>query len=114
VNGEFVPALATYIDTVFATDTAEMPDNLVWYYQQKSPTGQSALTTWQTGPANHPQDPQPLSALAAFVGTDAQSIVSLTPENSPGKEFPAAESGYINGVFSRRQVLLPAGLTMRA
>ena len=34
-NGEFVPALATYIDTVFATDTAEMPDNLVWYYQQK-------------------------------------------------------------------------------
>jgi len=113
-NGEFVPALATYIDTVFATDTAEMPDNLVWYYQQKSPAGQPTLTTWQTGPANHPQDPQPLSALAAFVGTDAQSIVSLTAENSPGKKFPAAESGYINDVFSRSRVLLPAGLTMRA
>jgi hypothetical protein len=113
-NGEYVPALATYIDTVFGTDTVEMPDNLVWYYQQKSPTGQPSLSTWQTGQANHPQDPQPLSALAAFVDTDAQSIISLTAENSPGKAFPAAEADYINGVFSRSEVLLPAGLTLRA
>jgi hypothetical protein len=113
-NGEYVPALATYIDTVFGTDTTEMPDNLVWYYQQKSPTGQPSLSTWQTGQANHPQDPQPLNALATFVDTDAQSIISLTAENSLGKAFPAAEADYINGVFSRSEVLLPAGLTLRA
>jgi hypothetical protein len=111
-TGEYVSALATYVNTVFGTDTANMPDNLLWYYRQKSPTGQWADNTWQTGAANHPQDPQPLSSLAALLGTDAQSIVSLTAENSQGGVYPAAQAGYVNGVFSRSQALLPAGLTL--
>jgi hypothetical protein len=48
------------------------------------------------------------------VDTDAQSIIGLTAENSPGKAFQGAEADYINGVFSRSEVLLPAGLTLRA
>ena len=84
------------------------------YLKDRAPRAAGARTAGPCGRRVDPQDPQPLSALAAFVGTDAQCIMSLTAENSPGKAFPAAESGYINGVFSRSQVLLPAGLTLRA
>jgi hypothetical protein len=112
-NGDYVTALASYINAVFTADSVTMPDDLVWYYRQTSPDGQPAEHTWTTGPAN-PQDPQPLSALAALVGTDAQSMVGQTAEHSPGKAFPAAEAGYINGVFSRSQALLPAALTLHA
>jgi hypothetical protein len=111
-SGEYAAGLATYINTVFATDSENMPDGLVWYYRQAMPAGHWAQYTWQTGPANA-QDPQSLNALAAFVGSDVQTVIGLTAENSPGKAFPAAEAGYINGVFSRSQVLLPAGLALQ-
>lgn len=107
-GGAYASALATYVDTVFATDTALMPDGMVLYYLE--PDGTSG--TWETGPANHTQDPQPLHALAQSLGTDAASMISLTAGNSPGKVFTDVETGYLNGVFSRSEALLPAGLTL--
>ena len=110
-KGAYVTALASYVNTVFAADTVNMPDGLLWFYEQQSPGGQPTQLTWTTGPAN-PQDPEPLSALATLLGTDAQSIIGLTGEQSPGNVFPAAQAGYLNGVFTRSQDLLPAALTL--
>lgn len=111
-NGQYVTALATYVNSVFATDTVTMPDGLVLHYQQPWSGGQPRDFTWQTGHANHPEDPQSLAALALLLAVDAESIVRLTAEKNPGKEFTGPEFDYINGVFSRSQVLLPAGLTL--
>lgn len=111
-NGEYATALATYIDTVFAADNVNMPDNLVLHYQEKWSAGQWRNYSWETGHAYHPEDPQPLRALALHLGTDPESIVRLTAEKNPGGRFTGPESGYINGVFSRSNVLLPGGLTL--
>jgi N-acetylmuramoyl-L-alanine amidase-like protein len=111
-SGEYDAALATYINTVFATDTVTMPDNMTLHYQQKDPDGTLHDQTWETGHAQHPEDPQPLSALAQLLGTDSESIVRLTAEMNAGKIFTGQEADYIDGVFSRSQVLLPAGLTL--
>jgi hypothetical protein len=111
-NGQYVTALATYINTVFATDNVNLPDNLVLHYQEKWSGGQWRDYTWQTGQAHHPEDPQPLAALAGHLSIDAESIVRLTAEKNPGEKLTGPEFDYINGVFSRSQVLLPPGLTL--
>jgi hypothetical protein len=111
-NGEYAAALAVYVNTVFAVDSVNMPDNLVLHYQLKWSAGQWRDYSWETGHAYHPEDPQPLRALAVHLGTDSESIVRLTAEKSPGEIFTGPESDYINGVFSRSRVLLPAGLTL--
>ena len=111
-DGEYVPALATYINTVFATDTLNLPDGIVLHYQEKGPDGRWHNLSWQTGAAQHPQDPEPLSALAAHLGTDSESIVRLTAEKNQTGKFTGVESDYINGVFTRSQALLPTGLTL--
>lgn len=112
-DGEFAPALATYVNTVFATDTAAMPDGMVLHYQQKDANGHWQNLSWQTGHARHPEDPEPLHALAARLGTDSASIVRLTAEHNDGGLFTGTEFTYINGVFTRSAVLLPSGLTLR-
>ncbi len=111
-GGEFVPALATYVNTVFATDNEPMPDNMVLHYQQKDSGGHWHTLSWKTGQASHPEDPEPLHALASRLGTDSESIIRLTAEHNDGGLFTGAEFGYINGVFARSAVLLPPGLTL--
>lgn len=111
-NGEYVHALATYINTVFATDTVDMPDGITLHYQEKGPDGHWHNLSWQTGAAKHPEDPEPLNALAAHLGTDSESIVRLTAEKNSTGKFSTREFDYINGVFTRSQALLPTGLTL--
>src|SRR5579859_5340241 len=111
-NGEYAAALATYIDTVFAADKVNMPDNLVLHYQLKWSAGQWRNYSWETGHTNHPEDPQPLGALALHLGTDSESIVRLTAEKNPGGLFTGPEANYLNGVFLRSPVLLPGVLTL--
>jgi N-acetylmuramoyl-L-alanine amidase len=48
-NGEYAPPLATYINTVFATDTVDMPDGMVLHYQEKGTDGVWRNFSWQTG-----------------------------------------------------------------
>jgi len=112
VNGEFTPSLATYVNTVFATDNVTMPDNIVLRYQQKDVNGRWHTLSWETGHVRHPEDPEPLHALASRLGTDSESIVRLTAEHNDGGVFSGAEFDYINGVFARSAVLLPRGLTL--
>jgi hypothetical protein len=111
-SGEFLPALATFVDTVFATDNVNMPDNMILHYQQKSADGTWHDESWETGHVRHPEDPQPLHALALHLGTDAESMVRLTAEKNSAQAFTGPEFDYINGVFSRSKVLLPPGLTL--
>jgi hypothetical protein len=111
-SGEFVPALATYVNTVFATDRVNMPDGITLHYQEKGPDGKWRDFSWETGHADHPEDPEPLHTLALHLGTDAESIVRLTAEKNNGKVFTGPEFTYIDGVFSRSKVLLPRGLTL--
>jgi hypothetical protein len=112
-DGQFTPALATYVNTVFATDNEPMPDNMELHYQQKDANGRWQTLSWQTGKAHHPQDPEPLHALAARLGTDSESIVRVTAEHNCGEVFSRTEFDYINGVFARSPVLLPRALTLR-
>jgi hypothetical protein len=112
-TGEYLAPLATYINTVFATDTVNMPDGIVLHYQEKGADGVWRNFSWQTGADQHPQDPEPLSALAARLGTDSESIIRLTAEKNDKRAFTGPEYEYINGVFTRSEVLLPAGLTLQ-
>jgi hypothetical protein len=111
-NGEFVPALASHINQVLAADQTRMPDGLILHYQQKDAAGHWQNMSWQTGHAQHPQDPQTLAALAVHLATDGESILRLTAEKNPGGAFSPAEYAYINGVFSRSPVKLPKGLVL--
>ncbi|HEY1916485.1 MAG TPA: peptidoglycan recognition family protein [Streptosporangiaceae bacterium] len=111
-SGEYAPPLATYINTVFAADTVDMPDGIVLHYQEEGADGVWRNFSWQTGPSQHPQAPEPLSALAARLGTDSESIVRLTAEKNDKRLFTGPEYDYINGVFTRSQVLVPAGLAL--
>jgi hypothetical protein len=111
-NSEFAPPLATYINTVFATDSVTMPDNMVLHYQQKDASGHWHTLSWETGHAHHPEDPEPLHTLASRLGTDSESIVRLTAEHNAGGLFTGAEFDYINAVFTRSTVLMPRGLTL--
>lgn len=104
--------LATYIDTVFAADKVNMPDSLVLRYQLKWPASQWRNYSRETGHTNHPEDPQPLGALALHLGTDSGSIVRLTAVKNPGGLFTGPEAEYLNGVFSGSPVLLPGVLTL--
>src|SRR5579859_7408213 len=45
--GEYVAPLATYVNTVFATDNVNMPDNLVLHYQEKWSAGVWRDFSWQ-------------------------------------------------------------------
>jgi hypothetical protein len=107
-NGAFVPALASYVNAVFGTDTVAMPDGMVLHYQH----GNGQILSWETGHAFHAEDPQPLHALSTLLGTDSESIVRLTAEHNAGRVFSGTEFSYINGVFSRSKVLLPSRLTL--
>lgn len=111
-NGEYVTALATYINTVFATDNVTMPDNLVVHYQEEWSSGKWRDYSWETGHTRHPQDPQPLHSLARLLGTDCESIIRLTAEKDPDLRFTDAAFEYINGVFRRSPVLLPSAVTL--
>jgi hypothetical protein len=108
-GGEFAPALATYVNTVFATDNVTMPGDLILHYQEKAPDGKWQNLSWDTAHASHPEA---LHTLALRLGTDAESIVRLTAEKNNGKVFSGPEFMYIDGVFSRSTVLLPRGLTL--
>ncbi len=112
-NGQFVPALAAYVNTVFAADNVPMPDDMVLHYQRKDADGHWHTLSWQTGHAHHAADPEPLHALAARLGTDSESIIRLTAEHNDGEVFSGTEFNYINGVFTRSPVLLPRALTLR-
>ena len=61
-----------------------MPDNLVLRYQLKWSASQWRNYSWDSGHTNHPEDPQPLGALALHLGTDSESIVRLTAVKNPG------------------------------
>ncbi|HEY2578407.1 MAG TPA: hypothetical protein VGI74_19065 [Streptosporangiaceae bacterium] len=67
--------------------------------------------SWQTGQAQQP-DPASLHTLVQHLGTDSEAIVRLTAEKNANGMFTGPGSDYINGVFSRSQVVLPAGLTL--
>jgi N-acetylmuramoyl-L-alanine amidase len=111
-TGQYVTALAIYVNTVFATDAVTMPDNVVLHYQEEWSSGKWRNYSWETGHARHPQDPQPLHSLAHLLGTDSESIVRLTAEKNSDGRFAKAEFDYINGVFLRSTVLLPPGITL--
>lgn len=111
-DGEFAPPLATYVNAVFAMDNVNMPDGMVLHYQQQTPEGQWQDFSWTTGHTSHPEDPEPLHALAQRLRTDSESIVRLTAEKNIDGVFDGQEFNYINGVFARNGAPLPRGLTL--
>jgi hypothetical protein len=53
-----------------------------------------------------------MHALSQRLKTDCESIIRLTAEKTSGGLFTGPGFDYINGVFTRSQVLLPSGLTL--
>lgn len=96
----FAPALASYINSVFAADAAHCPAGITWHYTGRG--GQAA--TWETlGQLS-------LSALAKRIGTTAADILQVTADVAGS--FPGAAAGYVNQVFAGSALHVPAGAVL--
>lgn len=98
----FAPDLAKYIDTVFAGDTARCPAGVTWHYPGKA--GQAA--SWLT------HGDLSLQALAAKLATRPSAILQVTADVAGTQPLQALAAGYINGVFSRSALHVPAGVVL--
>lgn len=98
----FAPGLARYIDTVFAADPARCPAGVTWHYPGKA--GQAS--TWVT------KGELSLQALSAQLGTVPSAILQVTADVAAGGKLQGLAAGYIDGVFSRSALHVPAGAVL--
>src|SRR5581483_1046118 len=95
----YEPALARYVDTVFAGDPARCPAGVTWHYPSKAGTAASWITKGQDS----------LHALAAQLGTRPSAILQVTADVAAGGKLQALAASYIDGVFARSALHVPAG-----
>lgn len=86
----YAPAMATYLNGVFAADKARIPAGVVLFYPKGS--GDEAFTS---------RGDQTLQGLANTWHCECSAIVRLTAEKSPGAVFSGAMATYLDGVFQR-------------
>jgi hypothetical protein len=98
----FAPAMATYLNAVFAADSGVVPDGVTLY----CPTAGGGVT-----PVTSPGD-QALHAVSQAHDTQCSSVVRATAEHSPGGTFPDAMAAYLDTVFSASTTHIPAGIRL--
>lgn len=86
----YTPAMATYLNEVFAADKAVIPAGVILFYPKGS--GDEAFTS---------RGDQTLQGLANTWHCECSAIVRLTAEKSPGSVFSGAMATYLDGVFQR-------------
>jgi N-acetylmuramoyl-L-alanine amidase len=98
----YPPPVATYLNTVFAADTSDVPAGVTLYYPR--PDGSLAQAT-STGD-------QTLARLAETWRCECSAIVRATAEHSPAGAFDDAMASYLDGVFSHSAIHVPAGIQL--
>jgi hypothetical protein len=101
LNHLYAPPMATYLNGVFAADTAKLPAGVTVVY----PHGGSFADVKSNGD-------QTLAQLAGTVHCECSAIVRATAEHSPGAVFDDAMASYLDGVFSRSAAHIPAGIQL--
>jgi hypothetical protein len=95
----YTPAMSGYINQVLAADKAKVPAGVtVWY-----PKGSAAEAFTSHGT-------QTLQGLANTWECEPSTVVRLTAEHAPGAVFSPGMASYLNGVFSRSALHVPAGI----
>jgi hypothetical protein len=102
LNHLYSPAMATYLNGVFAADTAKVPAGVTVYYPA---AGGSIADLKSNGD-------QTLAQLAGTVHCECSAIVRATAEHSPGAVFDDALASYLDGVFSHSATRIPAGIQL--
>ena len=99
-GGLYPPPLATYLNGVFAADTADVPAGITLYH----PRADGSIVA-DTSPGDHT-----LQALSGTWQCQCSGIVRATAEHSPGATFSNDMASYLNGVFGRSATHLPPGV----
>lgn len=102
VGGLFTPAMAGYLNAVFAADTQVVPAGVAL-----SCPKQGGGVTLVTSPGD-----QTLRALAQAHATQCSSVVRATAENSPGGTFAADVATYLDTVLAASAPHIPAGIRL--
>jgi hypothetical protein len=98
-GGFFAANLAAHVNAVFAGDSAACPAGITWY----APVARGSFTS-----DGHTS----LQDLAVRYKVQPSTVLRQTAESAPGKEFPAANAGYINQVFGRAKIKVPSGVVL--
>jgi hypothetical protein len=99
VGGLFAPALASYLNAVFAADTQAVPAGAALFCPK-----QGGGFTQVTSPGD-----QTLRALAQAHDTQCSSVVRATAEHSPGGTFAADLAAHLDIVFAASATHIPTG-----
>lgn len=98
----FAPALARYIDTVFAGDSTRCPAGVTWHYPGKAGHAASWVTKGQDS----------LHALAVQLGTAPSAILEATADVAAAGKIQQLAAGYVDGVFAKSGLHVPAGVVL--
>jgi N-acetylmuramoyl-L-alanine amidase len=98
----FAPALAKYVDMVFAADSTRCPAGVTWQYPGKA--GQA--TSWVT------EGGLSLNALAAQLATRPSAIIQVSADVAADGRLQVLAAAYIDGVFARSALDVPAGTVL--
>lgn len=94
-------AMANYLDAVFAQDRAEVPAGVI----VRHPDGGTVAAFSSRGD-------QTLQGLANAWKCAPSTVVRVTAESSPGAVFESGFADYLDGVFTRSVVHVPAGVSL--
>ncbi|HEU5387603.1 MAG TPA: hypothetical protein VFV73_17020 [Streptosporangiaceae bacterium] len=102
VGGLFSPAMASYLNAVFAADAQPVPAGAALFCPK-----QGGGVTQVTSPGD-----QPLRALAQAHATQCSSVVRATAENSPGGTFAADLAAHLDTVLAASATHIPPGIRL--
>jgi N-acetylmuramoyl-L-alanine amidase len=102
LNHLYAPDMATYLNSVFAADTAAVPAGATLYYPHADGSFADVKSNGD----------QTLAHLAGTVHCECSAIVRATAEHSAGAVFDDAVASYLDGVFSHSATHIPAGIQL--
>jgi N-acetylmuramoyl-L-alanine amidase-like protein len=102
VGGLFSPAMAGYLNAVFAADAQQVPAGVVLFCPK-----QGGGVTQVTSPGD-----QTLRALAQAHDTQCSSVVRATAEHSPGGAFAADLAAHLDAVFAASAAHITKGIRL--
>ena len=102
LNQMYEPDMATYLNHVFAADTAKVPAGVTLHY----PKGNGSIAEVSS------HGDQTLLGIAEALHCQCSGIVRATAEHSPGAKFDGAMASYLNDVFNRSATHITQGIRL--
>jgi hypothetical protein len=100
LNHMYEPDMATYLNHVFAADTAKVPAGITLHY----PKGDGSIAEVSS------HGDQTLLGTAEALHCQCSGIVRATAEHSPGAKFDGAMASYLDDVFGRSATHITQGI----